>query len=191
MTDATEVPEGAALHMGIAEQGKVLALAGEHTTALAYYRQAMRLAVERGDPEVFFRHYLECVIESLELLGSYAEVLEYCDRALDLYVERPPETAVARRDLAHIHQRRGVILLKMGRADEAATAFSAAMEAGDAPLPLAVTLARWVATRLRADESRITSEQRRHDYFSVRPATVDASRALILPPEMLQPMSAT
>ena len=36
-------------HVGVAEQGKVLALAGDHETALVYYREAMRAAVDAAE----------------------------------------------------------------------------------------------------------------------------------------------
>ncbi|WVM91801.1 hypothetical protein ULG90_18100 [Halopseudomonas pachastrellae] len=42
------------LHLGIAEQGKVLALAGRHADALQHYQEALRMAVSSRAPEVFF-----------------------------------------------------------------------------------------------------------------------------------------
>src|SRR5215212_4391682 len=107
-TSAAETPQaGAKLHMGIAEQGKVHALLGQHALALVYYRHAIHMAVQVQDPEIFFRHYLECVMESLEQMGSYTEVLAYCAKAIDFYTQNPPPNPLAQRDLAHIYERQG------------------------------------------------------------------------------------
>lgn len=179
---------GAKLHMGIAEQGKVHALRGEHALALVHYRHAIHMTAQAQDPEIFFRHYLECVMESLEQMGSYAEVLAYCDKAIELYAQNPPANPLAQRDLAHIHERRGVVLLKSGEKDEAIKAFergSTVLEGSGQMLPLIQTLLRWLKAGLHVDTNRVLAEQRRTHYFSVRSDTVDASRAIQLPDERL------
>jgi tetratricopeptide (TPR) repeat protein len=178
-----EQPSGMRLHMGIAEQGKLYALEGNHARALHYYRTAMQLTVQAGDPEIFFRHYLECVMESLEQTGSLADVLAYCDKAIALYAERPPPNPVAVADLASIHQRRGVILLKLGEVAEARAAFrnalAVAQGAGRA-LALAQTLQRWLDAGFHVDPARVLAEQKRTEYFSVRRDTVAPQRAVRL-----------
>lgn len=174
------------LHLGIAEQGKLHALAGDQKRALAHYREAMRLAVESGASEVFFRHYLECTLESLERMECFAEVLEYCDRALRHYAENPPANPLARLDLATVHQRRGAVLLKAGRPADARPALEAALElVRDAPeaLPLARTLLRWLAGGLHVDARRVFAEQQRCGYFAVRSGNVLPARAIPLPGE--------
>jgi len=172
------------LHAGVAEYGKVCALRGEHVVALMHYREAMAMAIRQSAPEVVPRHYLECALESLELMGAHAEVLAYCDRAIEHYREYPPESALARFDLASIHQRRGVALLKQGDRDAAVRALEAACglaRDAQADLPLAGTLLRWVTARLTIGADRLAAEQARHLYFAVRPETVKASRAVPLP----------
>ncbi|QRN96310.1 hypothetical protein JRI60_46080 [Archangium violaceum] len=171
-------------HLGIAEQGKLHALRGEYEVALLHYREAMRQAVRRNDPEVFFRHYLECAIEALEQSGSWPEVLDYCDRALAHYRDHPPPDDMARRDLASIHQRRGVVLLKSGKRDAAREALRAALAAlpTGQTLPLTSQLLRWLDSGYHLDPDRITAEQRRWSYFSVRTGQVDARIATPLPP---------
>lgn len=177
-----------ALHLGLAEQGKLYALTHEHELALAYYRQAIRMCVQAGDPEIFFRHYLECVLESLERMGAYAEVLDYCDKAIDLLAtsEQPRELAPA--ELAHVYQRQGVIHLKSGNR-EAATqslrkAVALAVDNGLC-LPLSRTLIGWLDRGLQVDVRRIENEQQRTRYYSVREETVDKGRAVKLPNEQL------
>jgi tetratricopeptide (TPR) repeat protein len=180
---------GARLHMGIAEQGKVYALAGKHPLALQYYRHAIHMSVQAGDPEIFFRHYLECVMESLEQMGAYAEVLAYCEKAVAFYGEHPPANLLEQRDLAHVYERQGAVLLKRGDKDGAATALKSALRAADGSgdaLPLAQTLLRWTRSGLHVDANRVLAEQRRTHYFSVRGDTVDAGRAIRLPDDQLR-----
>ena len=174
-------------HLAIAEQGKVYALEGQHAAALAYYREAIRLTVQAGEPEIVFRHYLECVLESLERIGSYAEVLDYCDKALDLLAGAPvtEQTALER---AHVFQRQGAVLLKSGNRDAAAAALRKAVELAAAhgfSLALANTLLAWLDRGLQVDARRVAAEQERANYFNVRRDTVDRARAVKLPNEQL------
>lgn len=189
MNESNEATEQRKLayHLGFAERGKLHALAGDHREALIHYRAAIRLAVEQGAPEVFFRHYMECSLESLELLGSLREVLDYCERALAHYAARPPEHELARRDLAHVHLRRGVCLLKLGERDAARVSLEAALASGGGALPLATALLQWLRAGWHVDAARVLAEQRRHDYFTVRADQVDPSRALELPAALRPP----
>lgn len=164
------------------------ALAGAHREALIHYRAAIRLAVEQGAPEVFFRHYMECSLESLELTGGFAEVIAYCDRAIDHYAANPPAHDVARRDLAHVHQRRGVCLLKLGERDASRDALTRAQASGSGSLPLAASLLHWVRSGWHCDAARILAEQRRHAYFTVRQDQVDPTRAIELPAALRPPI---
>jgi tetratricopeptide (TPR) repeat protein len=188
-TSATEATQtDTKLHMGIAEQGKVYALLGKHALALVYYRHAIHMTVQLKHPEIFFRHYLECVMESLEQMGSYAEVLAYCAKAIQFYADDPPSNPLAQRDLAHIYERQGVVLLKSGDKDAAIKAFeqgAAVLEGSGQTLPLIQTLLRWLKAGLHVDTNRVLAEQRRNNYFSVRSETVDPSRAIQLPDEQL------
>ena len=188
--DTSDEPVGMKLHMGIAEQGKVYALEGDHSLALHYYREAMRMTVQAEAPEVFFRHYLECVMESLEHMMAYPEVLEYCERAIQFYQDNPPPNEVATMDLAHIYQRKGINLLKMGIQDEASVALQQALETARAvgkvtskTMPLAQTMLRWLRSRLHIDDQRMIAEQHRTQYFMVRKDTVEPEKAVRLPNE--------
>jgi hypothetical protein len=178
-------------HVGLAEAGKAAALRGDHANALLRYRDAMRLAAELDAPDVFRRHYLEIALESLELLEEFDSVLEYCDRAIAHYTGHPPQSDVASLDLASIHQRKGAVLMKMAGApsgrsgrpdarDAAREALGQAIAIGErigARLELARLLYGWIARGLAVPADRITREQRRLRYFSVRPDTVRPSSA--------------
>jgi len=159
------------LHAAVAEHGKICALDGDHVAALMHYREAMSMGVRQNAPAIVMRHYLECALESLEHMGAYDELLQYCDRAVEHYRLHPPEHGLAQFDLATIHQRRGVALLKQGKRDEAARAFAvacAAAAAAEARLPLAEVLRRWIEAQLTITPDRLAAEQQRHRYYSVR-----------------------
>jgi tetratricopeptide (TPR) repeat protein len=168
-------PAQAIAHLQIAESGKLAALRGDHRTALGHYREAIRLAVGSGAPEVFFRHYLEATLESLELSEAYDDVLAYCDRAIEHYAANPPAHVLAELDLASIHQRRGVVLLKRSEVAPARAALEQAV-AGAARIGVRFELAErvldWIRRGLAVTVPRLLAEQRRLHYFSVRPDTV-------------------
>lgn len=172
-------------HLRLAEAGKLAALRADHRTALGHYREAMRIAVTSGAPEVFFRHYLEAALESLELLESFDDVLAYCTKAIEHYATRPPEHAVAELDLAWIHQRRGCVLLKRGELAPAKASLEQAIARAariDVQLPLAALLLDWLRRGLAVTRHRVLAEQRRLRYFSVRPDTVGVLPGAAPPP---------
>lgn len=175
------------LHLGIAEQGKLLALKGQHEPALSHYREALRMAVSSSAPEVFFRHYTQCVMESLERSGTLDAVLRYCDEAEAHYQRLASPLPLVARDRAENHQRRASILLRMGRKEEAIEALEQALAiAGTHPLPLAREVLGWIRRGLDVGARQLDEAQRRHRYYIVRKELVDPARAIALPPERLQ-----
>ncbi len=182
-------PRSAALHFGIAEQGKLHALAGDHEEALRHYREAIRLAVTSGAPEVCFRHYTQCVLESLEHMSAWTEILEFCERVRAHYAANPPPHELARLDLACAHEREGVVLLKRGDTAAALAALAQAREqAGPGRLPLAEELLGWLRRGMQIDARRIEQQQRRHRYFIVEREAVRPERAIQLPKALGAPL---
>jgi len=176
------------LHYGVAEQGKLHALDGDHMLALQYYRLAMKMTIDQKSPEVFFRHYLECSLESLELMESYDDVIAYCDKAIAHYKQNPPSNEVAQKDLANIYQRRGIVLLKKGLHDEALYALQKAIaliKNKAKVMPLAVQFQRWIAANYHFNASRVVQEQKSHRYFLVRKDTVSKEKAIRIPDNIL------
>lgn len=170
------------LHIGIAETGKIMALQGKHTDALTHYREALRLAVAMKAPEVFFRHYTQCTLESLEHTGSYDDIIGFCQGAIEHYQKIGTDTSITRRDHSSHLERMGLILLKSGDTDQAAEKLAAALEMGEpANLPVATTVLGWLRRGITADARRITEVQKKHNYFTVRPDQVDATRARPMP----------
>lgn len=172
-------------HLQEAQAGHRAALRHDHVTALRHYREAMRIAVESRAPEIFFRHYLEASLESLELLEAYDNVLAYCEKAIQFYADNPPKNDIHWHDLASIHQRRAISLLKSDRRSDALQAFQEALRIADripAPLPLARLVLGWLDRGLFVTRERLLTEQRRLRYFSVSADWVEVQAAEGSPP---------
>lgn len=186
--DQQEVPQGLKLHMGVAEQGKIYAVEGNHKLALVYYQTAISMTVQAGDPELFFRVYLESALESMEYLGLLEEVLDYCDQALKLYEKNPPpeDNEFARLDFANIHQRKGIILYKLNKKEEAQEFLKKAIELikkENGKFPLAQKVLRWAQIGYHIDEPRILAEQKLNNYFTVTKESLRPDFAIKLPDE--------
>ena len=177
------------LHMGVAEAGKLLAMKGRHKEALAKYREALQLAHGARAPQLFARHYLHCVLESLEHLGDHVRVAELAGAAAD-NAANPDPTPFQKRDRAHLLERQGVNLARAGDVPGARTVLAAALEL-DVNLPLARALLDWTARGLAINPARLAEAQRKHGYWVVRPDTVDAARALERPSNAIAPITET
>ncbi len=159
-------------HFRVAETGKKYALNGDLERALGCYRLAMRLTINNKGPELFFRHYLECLVEGLELNGDFDEVLVFCDHLEQLHDQLDNAGQLQRLDRATNHQRRGIVYLKSGQTSLAEVALQQAVSMAGNNLPLAASLLRWLQSRLTISPERIAQEQSKHRYFSVRKETL-------------------
>ncbi|MGB1108703.1 MAG: hypothetical protein ACPG4N_00010 [Gammaproteobacteria bacterium] len=175
-TDAKSLP----IHLGVAEQGKLYALNGQAPLALSYFREALRLAQDAQEAEMFARHYSECAVETMETMGGFDEVIAYCDRLIDHYRAMTELNDFARKDLAHAHQRRAMALLKKGDSEAAREALETALQTFS-ELPLAKAVHRWLVTGLHITPERVSAEQKRQHYFSIRPETVNPAAAVRIP----------
>lgn len=166
------------LHLSIAETGKLMALKGNHTEALHHYREALRLAVSSKAPEVFFRHYTQCVLESLELTNTYDEIIRFCTDADSHYASLGLTSSLHKRDHGSVLERMGLVQLKKGDLDAGRAALEKAQQiAGEGTLPITEEILGWLKRGFSVDTSRILNSQRRHKYFVVRPDQVDRQRA--------------
>ncbi|MEM9059525.1 MAG: peptidylprolyl isomerase [Pseudomonadota bacterium] len=169
-------------HLGIAEAGKLAAVAGDHKEALRHYREALRLAQAAKAPEVFFRHYTQCVLESLELTGAFGEILEFCENADAHYTQLDSKADLHARDHGAILERQGIVAVKAGDSDTGREALTRAVErSGRGTLPIAETVLGWLARGMSVDARRLLELQKKHKYFTVREDQVDAARANPLP----------
>ncbi|GLS24357.1 hypothetical protein [Marinibactrum halimedae] len=198
--DEIEPQQSPRYHLGIAEQGKLYAIAGDHKTALKYYRYAIKLTSALGHPEVFFRHYLECVLESLEHMQAYDELLEYCDKAVALFEETgkneviengandSEEVDLMRLDVASIYLRKGIVFYKKKDIDQACDCFQLCknhLKHSKHTLPLLSVMERWIKGGWHVDEHRIKQEQVRHKYFTVVKENIKSALAITLPNDVL------
>ncbi len=157
------------IHLDIAENGKIQALKRKHTEALKLYREAIRLAVSSKAPEVFFRHYTQCVLESLEMTGAYDEIIRFCTDADTHYVSLKLSSSLHKRDHGSILERLGLVRLKSGDVEGGKKALNEAKEiAGQGILPITEEVLSWLNRGLTADVTRILESQRKHKYFVVR-----------------------
>jgi len=170
------------MHLSIAEAGKVKALKGSHKEALKHYREALRLAVSCRAPEVFFRHYTQCVLESLELTEAYEEIIQYCVNADVHYQSLNHHNSIHRRDHGSILERQGLVQLKTGELKNGRETLQRAREiAGENVLPMTEEILDWLKRGFSVDSSRVLASQRKHHYFVVRAGQVDVRHARFLP----------
>jgi tetratricopeptide (TPR) repeat protein len=175
-----------ALCLGIAEQGKILALNGNHEQALRHYREALRIAMSCSFNEIFFHHCSQCIMESLELSGGHELVADYCIRAEDHYAAIENSDDIIRRQRGANLERLAASRLLSGNIDEAKALFATAIEtAGKGALPLCEEVLSWMRRGLNVGAPQLRSAQQRHKYFVVRKDLVDARIAVELPSEVV------
>lgn len=174
-------------HLAIAEKGKLAALAGDHGRALELYRMALRLAGEMAAPTPFSRHYTDCILESLERAGRHGDALALTVAACEELERRGTPSPLQRRDHATLSLRRAILLLFLGREDEADHQLEQAVAiAHPGRLALAAELRAWRQRRLTLTPQTLTEALARHGYYTVRRARVrpDLARRATLPPDL-------
>lgn len=178
---ATAQPDPHRLHLGVAEAGKLLAIKGRHKEALGKYREALQLAHSARAPQLFGRHYLQCVLESLEHLGDHRGVLDLAQGAAEA-AANAGDTPFHRRDQAAMLERAGIAQLKSGDKARARESLARAVElSGRKGQPLAALVLDWMQRGFEVSPTRLADAQRSHGYWAVRADTVDPARALEMP----------
>lgn len=170
------------LCLGVAEQGKIHALKGQHGEALRHYREALRLATLCQGSELFFHHCTQCIMESLELSGAYETVADYCIRAEDHFTTIDCDDQLVNRQRGANLERLAIARLQIGDAEEARDLLAIAIDtAGAGALPLSESLLGWLRRGLSVSEARLRAAQHQHRYFVVRKDLVDPAIAIALP----------
>jgi tetratricopeptide (TPR) repeat protein len=167
------------MHLGVAEAGKLLALKGRHEQALERYREALRLAHGAKAPQLFARHYLHCVLESLEHMGDHLRAAQLAGAAAEASAN-PDPTPFQQRDRAHLLERQGVNLVRAGDVPAGRVALEMALVL-DAGLGVARDVLAWTARGLTVSPARLADAQRRHGYWMVRADSVTPDRAMAMP----------
>ena len=127
---------------------------------------------------MFFRHYTQCVLESLELTGAYDEIIRFCIDADIHYASLGLTGSLHRRDHGSVLERLGLVQLKNDNLDAGRASLEKARDiAGDVVLPITEEVLGWLKRGFRVDTNRILGSQRKHKYFVVRSGQVDRKRA--------------
>jgi len=160
------------MHLGIAEQGKLYALKGQHKDALVHYKEAMKMVEQQKQPEVFAQHYLQCILESLELSGAHQEVLDTCYKLLNMLEEQTKLKGQAqdllKRHMASVQERIAVQHLLLGHKNEAKEAFIMAQKlAGKKVQPLTDRFLEWLQRGYAIMPNKLKEEQKKYNYFIV------------------------
>jgi tetratricopeptide (TPR) repeat protein len=177
------------LHLQIAENGKILALKGEHKEALRHYKEAIRMCQTAENSEVFLQHYSLCAMESLELMEAHEEIITFCEKSIDFLTPKKAERTDDwfRKNLASLWERKGIQCIYLDEKSEAIEAFSTAIkEAANLPLPLSKDLLNWLQRGYTVTHKQVRDLQKRHHYFTVRKENVNEKIAVQLP-EMINP----
>ncbi len=181
--------QGLNLHYCIAEQGKLFALNGNHSEALRYFKEALRMCQGRPGADIFFQHYSLCAMESLELMQHYEEVIDFCDKCLK-FLETKTEMEglpVFQKLKASMWERKGIQYIHLGAKQKAINCFKQAQQIMEnKQLPLTNELLNWVLRGYSISTRQIFDLQNRHHYFTVRKDNVDEKIAMELP-EIINP----
>lgn len=180
-TDASYFSEGSPLlHQSFAEQGKLYFLEEKFDLALKYFRYSLELAVQTESPEFLIKHYLECLLEALEMTGNYQAVLAYCDRFISL-VEQEDFNAERQIYLAQVFQKKGIVLIKSGKKAEGQNFLDKASKlaaSGKFPLLLTENILFLLNSGIVPNKTRILQEQKQAGYFFINPKNVNKEIAL-------------
>lgn len=172
------------MHIRIAEQGKVFCLEGNHTEALRYYRESMRLLGLQGEGnDVFFQHYSQCIMESLEKSGGHEEVINYCDKFLETLAQKDLENDSMLQSIAgFILQRKAIQYIYLESNEEASMLLEEAisMQSGD-DKALSTQLLGWLHRGYTITHRQLQDTLNRSSYYIVRADRVNKNIAITLP----------
>lgn len=157
------------LHVGIAEKGKLYALEGEHKKALKHYREALRMAQVNNDPELFSQHYMQCVVESLEISGNHDEVISYGLHIVDLIDKQEEKTLFVKKKLVSELERLAIQYLYKGQSEEAKETLIRIKETlpQNQP-PISRKLLDWMYRGYVISPKQLRELQNQYEYFIVR-----------------------
>lgn len=172
------------LHNGVAEKGKLFAIQGNHKEAIRYYKEAIRMCRTLPNAEEFIHHYNICIMESLELMESYNEVIEFCDKCLDFLKIKDSlkNNLFVKNYAASVLERKGIQFLLLNEKEKAIDSFKSVQHHIDIKLmPLTNELLNWALRGLTITHKQILELQKKYLYFIVRKDAVNVKIAVELP----------
>lgn len=145
------------MHLQIAEAGKCQMLDGNYREALDRFRTALRMARQQGAPDVFMAHYIDCLLDCLELSGDHEQILAIVECALD---DRDRDAgAFSEAVRVSLVVRRVLVLYTLGRLDDGDVALG---DAADIHLPVMTALRDARRRQLTPTVRWIEQLKRRH-----------------------------
>lgn len=177
------------LHYNIAEQGKVYATQGNHKEALRHYKEALRMSQQVPKSDIFFQHYSQCAMESLEQMEAYNDVIIFCDKCITFMETKDDlqEHPIFIKYLASLWERKAIQYLFLNKKEDAIEAFEQAIDViKPHKLPLAQELHNWCKRGYTISKQQIEGLLKKHQYHTVRKENVNTQIAVELP-EMINP----
>lgn len=169
------------LHLGIAEKGKMYAVAANYKEALRHYKEAIKMTQNQANGELFFQHYMQCTMEALELMKAYDDVINYCEKFLDLLAAQTQNELIAKY-IAEVEQRMAIQYLLKGDKDEAKPILQKAQKAiGVGKLKMVDELLNWIIRGYAIAPKQIAELQKKHKYFIVSKENLKPEIAIELP----------
>lgn len=170
------------LHLGIAEKGKLYAVEGNHQEALRHYKEAIKMTENQPNGSVFFQHYMQCVMESLEQMGAHSEVMGYCEKFLAMLDEQNLEPSLEKKYRADVLQRWAIQYLLLGEKEEAKELLCVIQTlVGRGTLKLADELLGWLQRGYTVGVKQIQELQKKYQYFIVSRDKLRPDLAISLP----------
>lgn len=169
------------LHYRIAERGKMHALDKNYKEALRHYKEAMKMSQQEKDSELFFQHYSQCVMESLELSGAHDQVIEFCEN-YRAFLQEKEQDVLVRKHNAYVSERQAIQHILREEQEEAkALLQDIQKDLGRGKQPITDELLGWLQRGYKVNKDQLTRLQKKHNYFIVRKESVNPKIAMDLP----------
>jgi len=173
-----------ALHLRIAEQGKIYSLESNYREALRYYQEAMKMlendTIEGKD--VFFQHYSQCIMETLERSGRYEEVLNYCNKYLTFLDEKEETNDWIDILKAHMLEKSAIQYLLMEDKETALAIFKEVKAlSAKQKMPITEQLLGWLQRGYTINERQMKELLEKNDYYIVIKDKINPAIAMKLP----------
>ena len=174
MTDANNQQQSQNnLHLGICESGKLLHIVGRFDDALEKYRNAMVMCASQHAPQVFARHYVDCILDCLQHAKRFDAALELLDQAIS---NKGNESPVV---IAPFLFRKLIVLCQLGQHQEAFILVSELDSTMYADSSLYLALKQALVRRQSMPERWLDQILNHHKFYTVRKDNVDKKRAEI------------
>ena len=169
------------LHYRIAERGKLHALDKNYKEALRHYKEAMKMSQQEQDSELFFQHYSQCVMETLELSGAHDQVIEFCEN-YRAFLQDKEQDVLVRKHNAFVSERQAIQHVLREEQDEAKALLQQVQkDLGRGRQPITDELLGWLQRGYKVSKDQLTKLQKKHHYFIVRKESVNPKIAMDLP----------